>query len=291
MGSESREKVDLHIHSNASDGTFSPAEIVHQARALRLGAIAITDHDTVDGAKAAREMNPRPNVEILTGIEISAESPLFYQCPGSFHILGYGICLDDPPLNRTLAVLQEARKNRNPRIIERLQEMGLAVTLQEVIASAGDAQIGRPHIARVMLEKGFVASIDEAFDRYLGAHGPAYVDKYRIPCEDAIGLIRGAGGIPVLAHPGLLKPETDVPFDRMISMLKEMGIEGIEVYYPEHSVSRTEYYSDIARRYDLMVTGGSDFHGAITPDIPLGGGEGFHVPFIVYEQLSRRCRR
>lgn len=291
MGSESRGKVDLHIHSNASDGTFSPAEIVHQAQVLRLGAIAITDHDTLDGAKAAREMIPRPSVEILTGIEISAESPPFYRCPGSFHILGYGIRLDDPPLNRTLTVLQEARKNRNPRIIERLREMGLPITLEEVIASVGDAQIGRPHIARVMLQKGFVASIDEAFDRYIGTHGPGYVGKYRIPCEDAVGLIRGAGGIPVLAHPGLLKPDTEAPFDRMISMLKEMGIEGIEVYYPEHSVSQTEYYSDIARRYDLMITGGSDFHGAIKPDIPLGGGEGFQVPFIVYEQLRRRCRR
>lgn len=291
MGSENRRKIDLHIHSNASDGTLSPVEIVHRAESLRLGAIAITDHDTVAGAKAALETAPRSSLEILTGIEISAESPPFYRFSGSFHILGYGIRLNDSPLNRTLRVLQEARKNRNPRIIERLREMGLSITLQEVIASVGDAQIGRPHIARVMLEKGFVASIDEAFDRYLGTHGPAYVDKYRIPCEDAIGLIRAAGGIPVLAHPGLLKPETDVPFDRMISMLKEMGIEGIEVYYPEHSVFQTEHYGGIARRYDLMITGGTDFHGTIKPEIPLGGGDGFHVPYIVYEQLSRRWGR
>jgi 3',5'-nucleoside bisphosphate phosphatase len=291
LGSESLGKIDLHIHSNASDGTFSPAEIVHQAQVLRLEAIAITDHDTIDGAKASLEMASRSSVKILTGIEISAESPPFYRCPGSFHILGYGIHLDDPSLNRTLAVLQEARKNRNPRIIERLQDMGLAITLQEVTASVGDAQIGRPHFARVMLQKGFVASIDEAFDRYIGTRGPAYVDKYRIPCEDAIRLIRGAGGIPVLAHPGLLKPETDVPFDRMIAMLKEMGIEGIEVYYPEHSASQTRSFGDIARRYDLILTGGTDFHGAIKPDIPMGGREGFRVPFIVYEQLIRRCRR
>ena len=288
MGSEARQKIDLHIHSNASDGTFSPFEIVHRAESLRLGAIAITDHDTLAGAKAALEISPRPLLAILPGVEISADSPPFFRCAGSFHILGYDFRIDDPPLKRTLGVLQGARKNRNPRIIERLQDMGLEITLEEVIDCAGEAQIGRPHIAQLLLKKGFVHSIDEAFDRYIGTRGPAYVDKFRISCEEAIALIRGAGGIPVLAHPGLLRPEMDVPFDRMIPMLKEMGIAGIEVYYPEHSASQTERYGNIARRHDLMITGGTDFHGTITPDIPLGGGDGFHVPFWVYEQLIRR---
>jgi 3',5'-nucleoside bisphosphate phosphatase len=291
LGFENGGRIDLHIHSTASDGTFSPAEIIRQAEALNLGAIAITDHDTVAGVKAAMEMVPAPAIPLMTGIEISADSPPFYRCRGSFHILGYAIRIDDPALNRTLSVLQEARKHRNPSIIERLRALGFDITLQEVVDRAGEAQIGRPHIARVMREKGFVSSIDEAFDRYIGVNGPAYVDKYRISCEKTIALIRGAGGIPVLAHPGLLKPTVDIPFYEMIPKMKDMGVEGIEIYYPDHSASQTLLYEDIARRYELLATGGTDFHGAIKPEISLGGSNRFHVPFRVFEALNRRSRR
>lgn len=291
MGSENREKIDLHIHSTASDGTLSPAEIVQKAEALGLGAVAFTDHDTIAGVKEALETVPAPGIPILTGIEISAESPPFYRCAGSFHILGYGLDIEDPPLNRALEVLQAARKNRNPGIIERLREMGLDITLEEVIHRAGPAQIGRPHIARVMMEKGFVGSIDEAFDRYIGTNKPAYVDKYRIACEEAVTLIRDAGGIAAIAHPGLHQPIVDIPFERIIPKLKEMGIEGIEVFYPEHSETHTRWYGDLARRFGLLITGGSDFHGAVKPDIPLGGGDRFHVPYWVYEQLVQPDRQ
>ena len=278
--------IDLHIHTTASDGTYTPAQVVSHAHRLKLKAIAITDHDTVAGSKEALLSGIPPSLEFLTGVEISATPPSFYPGSGSFHLLGYSIRLDDPQLNRTLEKLQQARKNRNPAIINRLNELGISITLDEVRREAGEGQLGRPHIAQLMVKKRAVASIDEAFDRFLGTGKPAYVDKQRVECFEAIEIILAAGGVPVLAHPGLLDYKTDNQLDELIGKLKKAGIQGVEVYYSGHTPDQTRLYAELAKRHDLLMTGGSDFHGAIQPEIEMGSGQGdLIVPYELFEKL------
>jgi len=265
---------------------MTPAEVISHADRLKLKAISITDHDTVAGSKEAFRCGIPPSLDFLTGVEISAAPPLFYPGSGSFHLLGYSIRLDDTQLNQTLAKLRQARKNRNPAIISRLNELGIPLTLDEVLQEAGDGQLGRPHIAKVLVKRGLAATIDEAFDRLLGAGRPAYVDKYRIDCAQAIRIILAAGGIPVLAHPGLLDCTTEDQFDRLTAGLKEMGIKGIEVYYSEHTPDQTRFFAELALRHDLLMTGGTDFHGTIQPEIKMGTGRGnLCVPYELYEKL------
>ncbi|MBA3016688.1 MAG: PHP domain-containing protein [Desulfobacteraceae bacterium] len=279
--------MDLHIHSNASDGTLSPSEILALAQNLNLAAIAITDHDTVNGSKEALSIGIPTSLKFLTGVEISASPPPSFPYSGSFHILGYSINIDDPLLNKTLAVLQEARKNRNPGIIDRLNSLGIDLSMSELLSEVGDAQLGRPHIARLMVKKGYVESISEAFDKYLGKGRPAYLDKYRIDCSRAIEVILGAGGIPVIAHPFLLNPRDVADIEDLIIVLKKMGLKGIEVYYPEHSPHVISQLADIANRHELLMTGGTDFHGSLKPEIKMGSGRGdFFVPYILYEKLA-----
>ena len=278
--------IDLHIHSTASDGTLSPREILNMAQRLNLGAISITDHDTIDGTKQALAIGIPPSLKFLTGVEISANPPGSFSCPGSFHILGYGINIDDTQLNHTLVRLQEARKSRNPRIIELLNHMGFELTLNEILKDSGKCQLGRPHIAKQMVKKGFVQSVGEAFDRYLATGQPAYVDKYRVDCKRAIDVILNAGGLPVLAHPVLLKLKDDDVHEKLIVCLKEMGLKGIEAYYPEQPSDLTARYIRIADRHGLLITGGTDFHGSIKPEIKMGSGYGnFSVPYELYEKL------
>jgi 3',5'-nucleoside bisphosphate phosphatase len=280
--------IDLHIHTTASDGTFTPSEILVHAIKLKLQAIAITDHDTLVGSSEALNSGIPAPLEFLTGVEISAAPPPFYHQAGSFHLLGYSIRLDDPKLNQTLEKLQVARKNRNPAIINRLNELGISISLDEVRELAGDAQLGRPHIAQMMISTGVVSSIDEAFDQFLGADKPAYVDKYRVKCSRAIEAIRGAGGIPVLAHPGLLACESDTEFDELLGHLKPMGIQGVEVYYSEHTADQTRLFAELAQRHDLLMTGGTDFHGSIHPDIEMGSGKGnLAVSYELYKKLIK----
>jgi 3',5'-nucleoside bisphosphate phosphatase len=278
-------KIDLHIHSTASDGTLSPREILTMARRLNLGAISITDHDTIDGTKQALAIGIPPSLKFLTGIEISANPPSSFTFPGSFHILGYGININDPELNQTLVRLQEARKNRNPRIIELLNRMGFELTLNEIRKDSGECQLGRPHIAKQMVKKGFVQSVSGAFDNYLATGKPAYVEKYRVDCDRALEVIRNAGGLPVLAHPVLLDIKDEV-LEKLIVCLKERGLKGIEAYYPEQSPDLTARYTRIADRHGLLITGGTDFHGSIKPEIKMGSGRGnFSVPYELYEKL------
>jgi predicted metal-dependent phosphoesterase TrpH len=278
--------IDLHIHTTASDGTFTPEQIISHAYQLKLKAIAITDHDTVAGSKEALHRGIPPSLGFVTGVEISSTPPSFYPGSGSFHLLGYAICLDDPRLNRTLKQLQQARKNRNPGIISRLNEMGISITLDEVRKEAGKGQLGRPHIAQLLVKKKVVASIDEAFDQFLGTAKPAYVDKQRVECFKAIEIILDAGGIPVLAHPGLLDYKTENQLDELIGKLKQAGIKGVEVYYSGHTPDQTRLYAELAQRHDLLMTGGSDFHGAIQPEIEMGSGQGdLIVPYDLFEKL------
>jgi len=285
--------IDLHIHSTASDGTLTPSEILAQASEIGLGAIAITDHDAIDGTRAALSDTPHPTVDFITGVEISADFPEAFPCSESCHVLGYGFDPDDPGLTQTLTTLQTARKNRNPQIIERLQKLGFDITLQEVWdAKAESGQIGRPHIAQILQNKGYASSINEAFDKYLGRGRPAYVDKYRLDCAQAMEIIRGAGGVPVLAHPGLIPIEDPQQLEAFIALLKSFGLKGLEVYYSEHDPAATAFYESIAQRHDLLMTGGSDYHGAIKPEVKMGTGKGdMFVPFELYARLREAVER
>jgi predicted metal-dependent phosphoesterase TrpH len=279
--------IDLHLHSTASDGTLTPFEILRQALERHLRAIAITDHDTVEGSKEALRLGIPSSLKFLTGVEISAAPPTSVPCSGSFHLLGYALRLDDADLTRTLDLLQRARKNRNPAIIQRLNDLGFVFSINDVQKEFGDGLLGRPHIARYMLQKGFVQSIDQAFDLYLGRGKSAYVEKYRIDCEQAIAVIKGAEGIPVLAHPFLLSIKKDGDLDKLVVLLKDMGLQGIEVYYPKHPPEKTDVYIRLAKKYDLLMTGGTDFHGSLTPEIQMGTGKGnLFVPYELYEKIA-----
>jgi len=279
-------RIDLHIHSTASDGTLSPSEILILAQQLDIAAISITDHDTLKGSKDALSCEIPPSVKFLTGVEISADPPQAFDCSGSFHILGYAVDIDNSELNHTLSMLRDSRENRNPRILELLSGMGIELELEEVLNLAGKSQIGRPHIAQLMVKKGYVRSIDAAFDEYLGNGRPAYVNRFRFECEQTITAVLNAGGIPVLAHPFLLNIKENNVLENLIAVLAEMGLRGIEVYYPEHTKDLMAYYTQLARRHDLLITGGTDFHGDIKPEIKMGSGKGdLFIPYALYEKL------
>jgi predicted metal-dependent phosphoesterase TrpH len=193
LASDPHAGIDLHVHSTASDGTLTPPEILEMAVQLGLKAISITDHDTLCGSAAALANGIPQSLEFLSGIEISAASPDGYPSASSVHVLGYGFDLYDASLNQLLTVLQSSRKNRNPQIIERLNTLGMDVSMEELAQVVGDAAAGRPHIAQLMVAKGLVDSFDNAFDRFLGKNKPAYVEKYRVPIEDAIECLKNAG--------------------------------------------------------------------------------------------------
>ena len=292
MDCNSTPGIDLHIHSTASDGTLTPAEILAMAERLRLRAIAITDHDTLEGSRAALDAGIPDTLDFLTGVEISANPPAACPCSGSLHILGYGIDLKHPELNQILQKLQESRKNRNPQIVRLLNELGVFLTPDDLRLKPGQNQLGRPHIASAMVKKGIVSSISEAFDKYLGTDRPAYVDKYRVESHEAIRIILAAGGVPVLAHPVLVRLGADESMDNLIGILKAMGLKGMEVFYPEHSASLTGAYTVCAKRHGLLITGGTDFHGSLKPEIQMGCGRGdLHIPYKIYTELINACRK
>jgi len=283
------QRIDLHIHSTASDGTLTPHEILLLAEQLGIRAISITDHDTIEGTEQAVLYKKNLSIEFITGVEISSNPPFSLPSTGSLHILGYGIQTSHSGLKAALSRLRTARKNRNPEILKRLAGMGIRITPEEIRKTVGPGQIGRPHIAQVLIAKGVVQNMDDAFETYLGKNRPAYVEKYRIECEQAIQLIRSAGGIPVLAHPGIIKTADPDGLSILISTLKEMGLMGIEVYYPGHSKAQIDQYLQLAKGKDLLVTGGTDFHGQMHPDIQMGSGRGdTFVPYSLYERLIEK---
>ncbi len=287
--SDGRCGIDLHVHSTASDGTLTPSEILSLAVQLGLRAVAITDHDTLSGSIGALTAGIPSSLHFLTGIEISAAAPDGFRLKGSVHILGYGIDPHHMGLRSLLDTLMAARQNRNPKIIARLNEMGMDLSMHELDRIVGGATAGRPHIAQLMVQKNMAKSIDDAFDRFLGKKKPAYVDKYRAPMAETIGAITAAGGIAVLAHPFLNDLHDPSLFENFLLTLKSMGLAGIEAIYPDHPPAATDLYFRLADKHDLLVTGGTDFHGRVTPGIQMGVGDGsFHVPYSIYETLASR---
>jgi 3',5'-nucleoside bisphosphate phosphatase len=280
--------IDLHIHSTASDGTLTPTEIVIMAHRQNLAAIALTDHDTIAGVEEARLSAKKYGVEFVSGIEISTNPPKGFNLKGSLHILGYGIRIDDPDLTAKLDRLQEARRNRNPKIIERLNRLGIDIKLSEVQEAVITGQLGRPHIARVMVKKGQATTINNAFGNYLGQGRPAYVDKFRIECAQAIEMIRQAGGVAVLAHPALIDIADQDSLGALIKKLTTFGMQGLEVYYPEHTQKDVAHYAALAKSAGLFETGGTDFHGSLKPDIRMGCGAGdLSIPARLYKTMIK----
>jgi len=303
LESNKKNGIDLHIHSTASDGSYSPMQIISLAVQLELSAISITDHDTIAGVKEVVKAGIPPALEFISGVEISTAPPSFFSSLASFHMLGYGFDVDNKELNSTLKQLQHSRDCRNPKILERLKKLGFNVSMEEVLIEAGNGLIGRPHIAIVMLNNGMVKSFREAFDKYLGKGKPAYVEKDQISCEKAITVIKNAGGVSVLAHPYYLiatklntsEPNSTQPnfnadekkkFEYLLAYLKEIGLGGIEVYYPEHNQAHVKYFLSLAEKYELLITGGSDFHGSINKKIKMGTGSGnLFVPYELFIKL------
>jgi predicted metal-dependent phosphoesterase TrpH len=257
--------IDLHVHSTASDGSYAPAEVVRQAKEGGLAAIALTDHDTVDGLAEAMAAGEQLELEVIPGVEISAQYP-----GGTMHILGLFVNYHNGLLDKRLAVLKQARIDRNPQIIAKLNGLGIPVTLARVQEISGGGQVGRPHIARALLEAGYVSSIQEAFDKYLGYQRAAYVSKFRFPPAEALAMIREANGIPVLAHPFTLGLGSAAALRKLVMELKGLGLAGLEVYYSEHTPEQEALYLKLAQELDLLITGGSDYHGDNKPEITLG---------------------
>ena len=275
-------RIDLHLHTTHSDGSLSPAEVLRLAHKAGVTALAITDHDIVSGIPDAISTGAELGVEIIPGVEISS-----YIGNSELHILGYCMDWQDPELIRRLTVLRESRHTRNPQIIERLRSLGLDVTYDEVRALAGTDSVGRPHIARLLMDKKYVTSAKEAFDRYLAEGRPGYVARELPKPADAIAWIRAAGGVAVLAHPTWAKVSGE-GLNMLCTALKAEGLGGIEVHYSTHTKRQTTEYLDLAKRLNLLVTGGSDFHGITKPDIEVGTGRGdLKVPEKLLDPLKK----
>jgi len=273
--------IDLHTHSTASDGTDRPAAIADRAAELGLAAVALTDHDTTAGLAECADACARRGVEFVRGIEISCRrgKPL-----GSMHMLGYFIDETSPALAEVSEHLADARSRRAPEIVDRLNELGVDITMEEVAAATPGTMIGRPHIAAVLVDKGYARTIADAFVRYLGSGAPAYVRKDNLPTDRAIEAIHQAGGLAVLAHPLQLRCEDDDELELTVRRLVEQGLDGLEAYHSDHSGSDARKYRRLADRFDLAVTGGSDYHGS-RKDIALGSQR---VGYERLEQLKRR---
>lgn len=260
--------IDLHTHTNESDGTYTPEELITAAVELRLQALAITDHDTLAGYEKAKPIAEKAGLQLLCGIELSTKT----QRPvkKTVHLLGYFVSAPPrPEFMDWLLFMQEARRDRNRRLATKLQSMGLDITLEEV-QGLGRSLTGRPHFARLMVQKGYVSSTNEAFQMYLDESAPGYVDREEPSLAEGIERIRLAGGISSLAHPIRLGKRDPAEEEELISGFVALGLDSIEAYHSDHQPADVRRYLGYAEKYNLAVTGGSDFHGDNKPSVKLG---------------------
>lgn len=279
--------VDLHTHSTASDGSETPAAVVALAQAAGLGAVALTDHDTLEGIDEAREAAGHIDIELIPGIELS----LKYDRDG-MHLLVLWLEPGKGPLQDRLRGLQAGRGVRNEQIVDRLRGAGIDISIEEVLEEAGPGSVGRPHIAAVMMAKGYVPDIRTAFDEWLGSGKPGYVGRERLEPEEALALARESGAVPVLAHPHTLGLTTASAMADLLTRLGRAGLVGLEAFYSSYRRHEREGYADLARRFGLVPSGGSDFHGRYKPGLEIGSGYGdLVVDGSVLEELRERAGR
>jgi len=278
--------IDLHSHTNASDGTFSPAELVLSAKRRGLSALAITDHDTFAGYEEALPVARAEEFELIRGIELNSRLRMGNKREQYVHLLAYWP--GEEPTNEFNAWLEEERedrRNRNQRLAEALGARGVEITLEEVEAR-GRSLAGRPHFARILVEKGYAEDNEDAFQKYLGESAPSYVERQSAPAEKVIQKVRKGGGFPVVAHPVRLAMDRDQERE-VLMRLRAAGLLGLEIYHSEHSPALQAHYRQLAEEIGLLPTGGSDFHGAVKPDVELGAGRNgnVRVPFEFLERM------
>lgn len=273
--------VDLHTHSTASDGSDSPSRVVGLAVEAGLSALALTDHDTLEGVASAAEAASSTDLELIPGVELSLDHDR-----GGMHLVVLWLKPGPGPLQDRLAGLQAGRDRRNLRIVESLTRLGMPLTIEEVEREAGGGSVGRPHVAAVMMAHGYVPDIRTAFDVWLGKGKPAYSGRERLDPGEAIVLARESGGVPILAHPHTLGITTASEMADLLRGLRRAGLIGLEAMYSGYRRHEREGYADLARRFELVASGGSDYHGTYKPGLMLGRGYGdLIVPESVLEQL------
>lgn len=278
--------IDLHTHTVASDGTDSPAQLVRRAKAQGLQAVAITDHDTVGGLAEAEAEGEKLGLEVIRGCEISAKGD-----HNEMHILALWLPRDTRVLEQSLLTLREHRNARNVIIVEKLQALGMDISYAEVLAASKGEAVGRPHIAAVLIRKGYVADLREAFTLYLGYRGKAYVPKEILSPVAAVSLLAGMGATVSLAHPCLSLGSHEA-IESTVRSLKDHGLTAIEAYHSDHSQAEQRFCVDVATRYGLALSGGSDYHGTTKPRISLGTGYGgLRVPMFVLDSLKEQRRK
>lgn len=270
--------VDLHVHTSCSDGLLSPAEVVELAVSSRLEALAITDHDTVEGIGDAQQAARKHAIEVVPGVELSTEYD-----KREVHILGYWIDHKHAKLNGLLQDLRQSRYERAQKIVDKLCALGFMLDCQDVLKIAGDAAPGRLHITRALVDRGYAESIRVAFEQWLAYRRPAYVERFKLSPQEAIAAVHSAGGAAVFAHPGLTGNI------KLLDSLVEWGVKGVEVYHPEHSILHTLRFRSMALRRNLCITGGSDFHGSETGRTPGLGSYGINVKeYQIFKALNNR---
>ena len=275
--------IDLHTHSSASDGTDSPAQLVTKAHEAGLAAVAITDHDTLSGLDEGQQAGRELGIEVVRGCEISTGTEL-----GELHILGLWLPQNPQRLLERLRWLRERRAERNVGIVKILQNLGYDICIDEVLAAAKGESVGRPHIAEVLLRKGFAKDVRQVFKEFLGSRGKAYLPKTVLEPEESVSLLASSGATVSLAHPLLWKAPAGW-LDTVVARLKDYGLSAIEAYHSEHSEADIRTCLALAKRFDLGVSGGSDYHGSNKPTIRLGQGYGgLRVSQSVLEDLKQR---
>jgi len=274
--------IDLHVHSTVSDGSMHPAELVALAARQRLKAIALTDHDSMEGCAAARVAGEQLGVEVIPGVELSVSFG-----EKNLHLLGYFCDDSEPRLQAGLQRLQNGREERNRCILKKLADGGIKLSFRELRNIAGPGLCGRPHIAKLLVKRGHVRSMDEAFSRYLASTGSAYCSRFTFSVQDAIALVTNAGGLAVLAHPGQISGDPAV-IRELLRELIPYGLDGVEVFYPTHSRQFRQQLSHFAEDNALLQTGGSDYHGSIRPGTSLAGGKKVRVPAELLDKLKNR---